>query len=195
MPTWPALASILLVALQVVAPAGAEEHAFRIRFGLTDTQPTSWSGSATVTGGDITRLRSWRPRGADEIDGTSWKLASAPGVKFRYRNWEPEPPFPVPSYLNLPGLILTVEADADARVDIATSSGNLSFRLSEQPVRHAAPLPGGGCCSGARDGLRIRFRPILSQRIRRHSGWRKRLVLDSVGRIPRLGQLRLRATP
>ncbi len=134
MRTWPALASILLVALQVVAPAGAEEHAFRVRFGLTDTQPTSWSGSATVTGGDITRLRSWRPRGADEIDGTSWKLASAPGVKFRYRNWEPEPPFPVPSYLNLPGLILTVEADADARVDIATSSGNLSFRLSEQPV-------------------------------------------------------------
>ena len=78
-------------------------------------------------------LRSWRPRAADKIAAQSWKLSTASGRKFRYRNWEPEPSFPVPDYLNLPGLILTVESSSDARVDLETAGGNLSFRLSDQP--------------------------------------------------------------
>ncbi len=40
---------------------------------------------------------------------------------------------PVPDYLKTPGLILEVDAEANARVDIDTASGNLSFRLSDQP--------------------------------------------------------------
>ncbi len=127
---------IAVAAVTVVAAsaASAETHAFRIQFGLTDTEPTAWDGSASVSGGRVAALRSWRPRAADRVDASSWELASAPGVKFRYRNWEPEPSFPVPDYLNLPGLILTVEAGGDARVDIETAAGNLSFRLSDQPA-------------------------------------------------------------
>ena len=111
----------------------AELHSFRIRFGLTDAKPTSWSGSASVSGGRVAGLRSWRPREADRIADSSWELATAPGVRFRYRNWEPEPPEPVPHYLNVPGLILSVEAENDARVDLETEGGDLSFQLSEQP--------------------------------------------------------------
>ena len=112
--------------------ANAAEHTFRVRFGLTDNKPSAWDGSVEVSGGRVTGLRSWRPRSADQIAARSWKLSTAPGIRFRYRNWEPEPSFPVPEYLNLPGLILTVDADGDARVDLKTAGGNLSFRLSDQ---------------------------------------------------------------
>lgn len=115
-------------------PCDAAEHTFRIRFGLTDVAPTAWDGSARVAGGRLASLRSWRPRRADEVGESSWKLATTPGRKFAYRNWEPEPSAPVPDYLYTPGLILSVEAQGDARVDLETVSGNLSFRLSEQPA-------------------------------------------------------------
>ena len=125
-----AFAAVAAVAHPV---AGAELHTFRIQFGLTDTVPTAWDGSVDVAGGRVVGLRSWRPRAADRIDGNAWKLSTAPGVKFRYRNWEPEPSFPVPEYLNLAGLILSVEAEGDARIDMDTAAGNLSFRLLDQP--------------------------------------------------------------
>ncbi len=115
------------------ALASGADHTFRIRLGLTDKSPASWDGAVAVSGGRVTGLRSWRPRAADSMDDLSWSLASTRGVKFRYRNWEPEPPFPVPDYLNLPGIILTLTAEGDARVDMETAGGNLSFRLSEQP--------------------------------------------------------------
>ncbi len=121
----------LVMGAQVMAKA--EDYTFRVRFGLTDTEPTAWDGSADVSGGRVASLRSWRPRASDEIGESSWRLSTAPGRKFRYRNWEPEPSFPVPDYLHLPGLILTVEAVGDARVDLQTAGGHLSFRLSEQP--------------------------------------------------------------
>lgn len=127
----PIVLTCLLVGLGTVG--SAREVTFRIQFGLTDREPAQWDGSVEVTGGDVVGLRSWRPRRADAVSALSWKLATTPGRLFRYRNWEPEPSFPVPAYLNLPGLILTVEADADARVDLRTAGGNFSFRLSEQP--------------------------------------------------------------
>ena len=121
----------------------AEEHSFRVRFGLAETEPTVWDGSVAVSGGRLVALRSWRPRGADEIGADSWKLSTAPGTRFRYRNWEPEPSFPVSDYLNLPGLILTVESEGNARVDIETAGGNLSFRLSDQPTGMRRSYLGG----------------------------------------------------
>ncbi len=127
------LAALAALAACAASVASAELHAFRVRFGLTDREPTAWDGSVTVAGGRLAGLRSWRPRAADEIGETSWKLSTAPGVKFRYRNWEPEPPAPVPAYLNVPGLVLSVESAGDARVDIQTATGNLSFRISDQP--------------------------------------------------------------
>ena len=125
------------IAATVLATASvsfAETHSFLVRFGLLDSEPTAWDGSVTVSEGRIARLRSWRPRAADRIGADSWQLATAPGVKFRYRNWEPEPSAPVPDYLSLPGVILTVEAAGNARVDMETAAGNFSYRISDQPI-------------------------------------------------------------
>ena len=141
--SFPRVALLVSVSACIPSASWAEEHAFRIRFGLTDTEPTAWDGSVKVAGGEIKELRSWRPRAADRVGAASWSLATAPGVQFRYRNWEPEPPTPVPAYLNIPGLILTVEAQGDARVDLDTEGGDLSFRLSEMaPGRRVAHLDG-----------------------------------------------------
>ena len=125
------------------AQAQAEEHTFRIRFGLTDSVPTAWDGSVTVSGGRVASLRSWRLRKADSVGESSWKLSTTPGRQFRYRNWEPEPSFPVPAYLNHVGLILTIDSDSDARIDIATAGGSFSFRLSEQPPATRVGYLGG----------------------------------------------------
>ena len=136
---------LLLICLAGLPLHAASESTFRIRFGLTDKAPSPWDGSVQVSGGQVTELRSWRPRGADRIEGlASWKLATTPGVLFKYRNWEPEPSHPVPAYLNHVGLYLTVTAEADARVDIATAQGVFSFRLSEARPSLRLPFLGGG---------------------------------------------------
>ena len=127
------LAVLFSMAACIPNASRAEEHTFRIRFGLTDTEPTAWDGSVSVAGGEVKGLRNWRPRAADSVTGSTWSLATTAGAQFRYRNWEPEPPTPVPAYVNVPGLILTVQAEGDARVDLDTAGGNLSFRLSEMP--------------------------------------------------------------
>ena len=122
-----------LAALAALLPFGAqaENACLRIRFGLTDAAPRSWNGSVRVSGGSAAMLRSWRPRKTDRIAGTTWEIATAAGRKFRYRAWEPEPSTPVPDYVNAAGLILTVDAEADAKIDISTVNGDFSFRLSE----------------------------------------------------------------
>lgn len=111
--------------------AQAEQVCFRIRFGLTDSAPRSWNGSVRVSGGAVTMLESWRPRKSDRIAGTTWKLDTTAGRRFNYRAWEPEPSTPVPDYVNIVGLILTIETAADAKIDIATVNGDFSFRLAE----------------------------------------------------------------
>ncbi len=111
--------------------AQAETFSYRIKLGLTDDAPRSWNGSLTVAGGAVTDLRSWRPREGESFDGTRWQIATTEGRKFRYRAWEPEPSTPVPDYVNIVGLIVTIETAADAKIDVSTVNGDFSFRLGE----------------------------------------------------------------
>ncbi len=134
----------LLLGLTALASQAAENTTFRILFGLTDQAPAAWDGSVRVSGGEATALRSWRPREADRIEGSiSWKIATSQGIKFRYRNWEPEPASPVPDYINIVGLLLTVAADDDARIDIETAQGNFSFRISDARAGRRLGFLGG----------------------------------------------------
>src|SRR5437667_2772788 len=67
---------------------------FRMRFGVTDTAPRAWDGSLKVSGGGETlRIRNWRPRPEDKIDGTrGWSLSTSQGPNFARRPWEEEVP-------------------------------------------------------------------------------------------------------
>src|SRR3981081_3792715 len=56
---------------------------FRMRLGVNDTEPRPWDGSLTVSGGQALRIRNWRPRPGDRIDGNSaWSLSSRKGLNF-----------------------------------------------------------------------------------------------------------------
>src|ERR1700732_2243073 len=62
---------------------------FRMRFGVNDAAPTPWDGSLTVSGGEALRIRAWRPRPGDQIDGNrSWSLKTRQGLNFARRPWE-----------------------------------------------------------------------------------------------------------
>ncbi len=134
--TWLRLGTTIIATLAATQAdlACAESHTFRIRFGLEDVTPTEWNGSVSVEGGYVAGLRSWRPKEADRLSNDSWELATAFGIAFRYRNWEPEPLYPVLPHITYPGLYMTVEADADATVAVDTVNGNFSFRLNDLPV-------------------------------------------------------------
>lgn len=124
------LACLSLAALFPIV-VQAETISYRIRLGLTDKAPRAWDGSVSVSGGAVAGLRSWRPRITDQVEGNSWKIETTQGRKFRYRSWEPEPSIPVPDYVNVVGLILTIESQADAKIDVSTANGDVSFRISE----------------------------------------------------------------
>src|SRR5260370_11102361 len=62
---------------------------FRMRFGVTDTEPRAWDGSLTVSGGEALRIRNWRPRPGDKIEGArAWSLSTRRGLNFDRRPWE-----------------------------------------------------------------------------------------------------------
>ena len=65
---------------------------FRVRFGVNDTEPRTWDGTLSATGGEVLNLRNWRPRPEDRIEGkTGWNLATRKGPNYRWRPWQPEP--------------------------------------------------------------------------------------------------------
>src|SRR5882762_2961638 len=85
---------------------------FRMRFGVNDTEPKAWDGSLTVSGGgEALRIRNWRPRAGDKIDGArGWSLATRKGLNFDRRPWEEEVPGGVVPYINSPGVIVDLKA-------------------------------------------------------------------------------------
>src|SRR5262245_39466826 len=62
---------------------------FRVQFGKQDREPRDWSGSLTLTSGEIIALRDWHSRPGDQLQGTTrWTLATRPGPLFQRRAWE-----------------------------------------------------------------------------------------------------------
>src|SRR5207248_3134133 len=91
---------------------------FRMRFGITDTEPKAWDGSLMVSGGgEALRIRNWRPRPGDRIDGArGWALSSRRGPNFDRRPWEEEVPSGVVPYINSPGVIVELKSTAATSV-------------------------------------------------------------------------------
>src|SRR5205814_3121954 len=108
-----ALAALLAAALlytqrpaaSQTIPANDSAFSFRIRFGVTDTEPRPWDGSLTVSGGgEALRIRNWRPRPGDKIDGArAGSLSTRRGPNFDRRPWEPEVPAGIVPYINSAG--------------------------------------------------------------------------------------------
>ena len=70
---------VAALCLLLTSASAAAPVAFRVQFGLTDTEPSDWSGSLRVSGGEVTHVRNWRPRPDDQVDDASWRLATREG--------------------------------------------------------------------------------------------------------------------
>ena len=81
-------------AVSQTVPAGDSVLSFRMRFGVTDTAPKVWDGSLKVSGGgEALRIRNWRPRPGEKIDGVrGWSLSTYQGPNFARRPWEEDDP-------------------------------------------------------------------------------------------------------
>ncbi len=116
-------AALILLVAGLLATA-QETISFRVRFGVTDTEPRAWDGSLEVTGGELVRLRNWRPRPKQEVAESSWRLATEKGINFRKRPWEAEPMEGPKPYLLVPGVIVDVRATSGTTVRFRTKNGS-----------------------------------------------------------------------
>ena len=111
----------------------------RIRFGVTDTEPTTWDGTISASNGEIVELRNWRPRPGDAIDGRrGWTLASRKGINFERRAWEEEVPTGVVPYVNIPGVIVDIKATPATSVEVTTKQG--TFVVTPRLLEVGKPL-------------------------------------------------------
>src|SRR5262245_35115176 len=111
---------------------------FRVRFGVNDTEPKQWDGSATVSNGELVGLRNWHPRPGDRVSKADWTLATRRGANFVRRAWEEEQIGGVVAYLTVPGLIVDVKELPGAKVAFQTRNG--SFEVAPESLSAGSPL-------------------------------------------------------
>jgi hypothetical protein len=105
--------------------SAAESRAtVRIRFGITDTQPSKWDGTISAAGGEIASVRHWRPRPGDRIEGDSrFAIETRKGMAYAKRPWEIPFEEPQQAYLLIPGLIVEVKGSPTTRLRFETDRG------------------------------------------------------------------------
>ena len=102
----------------LVAPLNLNATGLFIVFGVTDKEPTNWSGEISVSPGQILALSGWRLGPKAAIEGNRFFLNS------RFAG-------PQQKQIISPGLFVTLQAPEDAIVKVATKQGEFSFRLGE----------------------------------------------------------------
>jgi hypothetical protein len=117
---------------------------FRMRMGVNDREPRAWDGSLSVSGGSVTRIRNWRPRAGDRIDGNrGWVLSTRRGLNFDRRSWEEEIPGGVVPYINAPGVIVDLKTTGATSVSVETKQGNFVVSPRILEAGKVVPVLGG----------------------------------------------------
>jgi len=101
-----------------VMPFNLNATGLFIVFGVTDKEPTNWSGEISVSPGQILALSGWRLGPKAAIEGNRFFLNSRLAG-------------PQQKQIISPGLFVTLQAPDDATVRVATKQGEFSFRLGE----------------------------------------------------------------
>src|SRR5437773_1155385 len=116
----------ILVITQAQAAVGV-----RVVFGLTDTSPTKWDGSASVRAGHIAAIEPWRFEGADAVNGNSW-IASTHEVRLFGGRGLFGLQANIPQVGN--GVILRLDdASENTEIDVKSAQGDFSVRLRDIP--------------------------------------------------------------
>lgn len=111
--------------------------AFRVTLGATDEEPREWSGSISLSSGELRQLKGWHFAENDGIEGTGWKASSKEPTRSRGVN-PATPPIVEPLSVLAVGVETVVEAPASSRVRITTSQGDFTFSLNE--LTYGRPL-------------------------------------------------------
>ncbi|MBI2948362.1 MAG: hypothetical protein HYY23_12015 [Verrucomicrobia bacterium] len=131
----------VFAALGILVPsAGAMEIGVRIRFGLTDRQPTRWDGTVAVEPGRVTSISGWRFADGDAAKGTEgWSASTrrAPQQQ-RARTNNPrraaKPGANPAGPMTDNGVILNLaDVTEDSTVSVTTPKGKFRFQLREIP--------------------------------------------------------------
>ncbi len=126
-----------LIALFVAVFSGplfAGDVGIRIRFGLTDREPTKWDGSITVSPGKVERIDGWRFQATDQTEGTSGWRASTRQLTVRRSNNPKKAGKGRGGNANMAdnGVLLVLTGVNDASVvKVDSAQGKFEFKLSE----------------------------------------------------------------
>src|SRR5262245_28043780 len=120
--------------------AAEEESAFRILFGVTDSESTKWDGALVVSPGAIAGIEPWRFDEDDKIEESSaaaaqWKISTRQGRAFQAQQQRP---------VVANGVIITFRNLTSAsEVSVETSQGKFSFRPADLLYGKAVKLLDG----------------------------------------------------
>src|SRR4051812_34182706 len=114
--------------------------ALRLMFGLQRIHPKTWDGEMTVDRGAILHIKGLYFEHEDSIvSSNSWKFTSRATNYMDSRSIRGYDPVHTKPWELIPnGVAATLQAAADARVEVKTVSGNFSFRLNQLSM--GAPL-------------------------------------------------------
>src|SRR5580692_9991793 len=112
--------------------------ALRLMFGVQRTHPKTWDGEMTVDRGKILRLKGIYFEHEDAILGVSgWKCTSRATVYMDSRSTRGYDPVHTKPWELIPnGVVATVQAAADSRVEVKTAGGNFSFTINQLSLGH-----------------------------------------------------------
>ncbi|HEY3840556.1 MAG TPA: hypothetical protein VGL72_28485, partial [Bryobacteraceae bacterium] len=116
---------VVSFALAIVPAFGAVS--VRLQLGVGDTKSTAWDGGITAGGARIKTVEPWRFEGTDTLlPDNRWQASTHQIRLFGQRG--PNRPF-VPN-----GVVVTLEGEtSDSSIEVRTSQGNFTVRLSEIP--------------------------------------------------------------
>ena len=98
----------------------------RVRFGVNDTAPNKYDGSASVTGGAILRIRNWHPRPGDRVDQGGWSLATRKGPLFAMRAWDAEQLHAPQTPILVPGVLIDVKGAGGTKLTIKAGGSTVT---------------------------------------------------------------------
>src|ERR1700674_484873 len=124
--------------LQSAAAPASALTSFRIVFGEKQERSLDYSGSISLTAGNLVRITPWRFFGSDAVQGANqWKLT----IKRTQFESQPDEPRPLSTPGQMPmlvpaGVVVTVDAPATAIARVTTAQGPFSFRLVDLQDGH-----------------------------------------------------------
>ena len=138
-------ACVLAVLFILIFPARslAGEIAFRVRFGLTDSDDSQWDGTVAVDHGQVERIEGWRFRDEDRVNGVSGWIAATRSVATHRTNapvsgtgtpdHAPQRRRSNPDMADNGVFLLLANAEEHSVVRINTKQGDFQFQPAEAP--------------------------------------------------------------